>query len=490
VAGPRWSLLLAGFPLLIALVAWSWKQPGAALVALALLIPIQARINLPGDWSLAIGFIAISGLAAVVVYREMALGAWCLVLGRGDGQPDRHQSYRPLSPSTKHQAPSTALFLLITSALASFWMAVELGEAARRTLYLGWFLLLFWVVPRCVRSPEAVYRVARAIPFATLVVAVIGLAQFAAQFWVGPLPLAAFWVERVTPILEGERVAASYGQVGTNWILWIGGQPILRAIGPFSGPPDAAQYLGVALPLAVALALYRKRLRAWDLAGLGLLSLFFALSFSRQAWVGVLAGLIGIALAAWPLPGARTLARRLGFFLSLGLVVGTTGLVWGSVQREGPLGAVVDRLRSIGDSSDTSNRDRLQTWAQALVIAEEHPILGTGLGNFGSATGERRGTYSHNTYLDFLVEVGPLGLLGLLLLLAWAGTSARRLARAGPTPELRAFGLGAFGSVIALAVIFFFDDAFFFPRAGQAFWLLLGLIAAAVSTQGAGAERS
>jgi O-antigen ligase len=154
-------------------------------------------------------------------------------------------------------------------------------------------------------------------------------------------------------------------------------------------------------------------------------------------------------------------------------------LFGGSVQREGLLGSIVHRAQSIGDQSDSSNRHRIETWSRALLLAEEHPVLGTGLGNYGSAIGEHRGAYSHNTYLDVLVETGPLGLLGLLVLLGWAASAARRVAHAAPHPGLQAFGLGALGSLVALAVIFFFDDAFYFPRAGQAFWLLLGLIAAA-----------
>src|SRR5262249_58788394 len=144
--------------------------------------------------------------------------------------------------------------------------------------------------------------------------------------------------------------------------------------------------------------------------------------------------------------------------------------------------AVVDRLRSIGDRSDESNMARFDTWLSALALAEEHPIVGAGLGNYATAVGDLHGTYSHSTYLDVLAETGPVGLLGLMLLLAWAAAGAWQVACQARRPELQAFGLGALGSVVALAAIFFFDDAFYFPRAGQAFWLLLGLLAAGSST--------
>lgn len=483
VAGPLFSPLLVGGPLLMgAALAWVWHRPDAGVAALAFLIPLQVRLNLPGDWSLALGFVAICGLAAVAAYRGLTDAA-CPTSPRGLGDRDASAIGSPTRRSRAtdkdrfHYLLPVACWLLIAAGLASLFPAAQKGEAFRRGLYLGWFLLLLWLVPQCVRSPEAVVGVTRAGLAAASLAALIGVAQFAAQLWVGALPLMTFWIEFVTPILEGERVAASYLEHGTNWVLWVGGQPILRAIGPFSGPPDVAQYLGIALPIAIALALSRPRLRGRELAALSILILFLLLSFSRQGWVGIVAGLLVIAAGA-AATGGRMLSRRVGLLLAVAGLSATTALVAGSLQREGPLAAVVDRLRSFGDPGDVSSLARFETWRTALVLAEERPLLGAGLGNYGSAAGERRGTYSHNTYLDLLVETGPLGLLGLLLLLAWAATGAWHVAYRGQTPELRAFGLGALGAVAALALIFFFDDAFFFPRAGQAFWLLLGLIAA------------
>jgi O-antigen ligase len=171
------------------------------------------------------------------------------------------------------------------------------------------------------------------------------------------------------------------------------------------------------------------------------------------------------------------LRRRLGGLVLLGVLTVAVSIGIGATGRGGRA-AVVDRLLSIGDRGDISNLNRLQTWTTALVLAERDPILGSGLGNYASGLGERRGVYSHNTYLDLLVETGPLGLLGLLTLLGWGAGSAWAVARRASTERLRAAGVGCVGAIAGLAVIFFFDDAFFFPRAGQAFWLLLGVLAA------------
>jgi O-antigen ligase len=465
-AGPtRGSLLIGGAFFLTLLLVMAWCRPDACVAGLAFLIPLQVRLNLPGNWSLAIGFVLISSLALVVAYREIVVR-------------------ESLPVVSERLGPALAIALFASAAAASLWVAADLVEAARRWLYLGWFLALLWLVPRCVRDSAALLRVVRAIVTAAALVALLGIVQFTLQFLVGTLPLLGFWLRFVTPILEGERVAATYHDFGTNWILWIGGQPLMRAIGPFSGPPDVAQYLGVSLPLAVAFTLQRPRLRARDLALLALLLLFLVLTFSRQAWVGIFLALVVICLAGsrhssmGSPPPASCVSRRLGYPLAAGVLAATLVLIAGNVQREGPLAAVVDRLRSIGDRGDVSNMARFDTWLSALSLAEEHPVVGAGLGNYATAVGDRRGAYSHSTYLDVLAETGPVGLLGLLLLLAWAAAGAWQVACRARQPELQAFGLGALGSVVALALIFFFDDAFYFPRAGQAFWLLLGLIVA------------
>jgi O-antigen ligase len=151
----------------------------------------------------------------------------------------------------------------------------------------------------------------------------------------------------------------------------------------------------------------------------------------------------------------------------------------GAAEQNEVTGPLVSRLVSIGDQGERANIERLETWAWGLALAEQYPVLGVGLANTYQAVQDRRGAYTHNTYLDVLVETGPLGLLGLLALLGWGLITAWHVARHGATPGLQIFGVGAVGALLALATIFFFDDAFYIPRTGQTFWLFLGLIAAA-----------
>jgi hypothetical protein len=295
VAGPGLGFLLIGGALLLSfLLAAIWCRLDRGVAALAFLIPLQVRLPLAGDWALAVGFIAISGLAGALVLRQLF-----------DRVGDR------LKPRSTASVPTTCLLVstfCFLPAAASLWVTPEVMDTMRRLLYLSWFLLLFWIVPGIIRSEEAIERVWRALVAGGVAAALIALTQFSLQFVVGPLPLLGFWLQFVSPILEGERVAGILQQ-GTNWVLSVGGQPLMRAVGPFFAPQDAAQYLGVCLPLAAASLLSRPRIRARDLLLLATLLLFLTFSFARQAWVGVFVGLSAVALGSWLLALGPTLGH-------------------------------------------------------------------------------------------------------------------------------------------------------------------------------------
>jgi O-antigen ligase len=83
------------------------------------------------------------------------------------------------------------------------------------------------------------------------------------------------------------------------------------------------------------------------------------LTFTRNAYVGMLAALLGYLL--WRRPRALLL-----FLPALVLVV---ALLPGDIR---------DRMRSIGDLSDPSNRDRVSMLHAGLRMVGDHPVLGLG----------------------------------------------------------------------------------------------------------------
>lgn len=159
----------------------------------------------------------------------------------------------------------------------------------------------------------------------------------------------------------------------------------------------------LALPLAVALAVHDARRAVVLLAGASALVLAAAL-YLTQNRSGYLA--VGVALVVWL---SRTLAPRM---------------------RLAPVGAVVVGFalwRSL-----TGLGDRAQYWRVAWRVVERHPLLGSGAGTFDEQWLRYRGSGvsvrdAHSLYLETLSELGVVGLVLLVALLALPIVVSRRV---------------------------------------------------------------
>lgn len=85
--------------------------------------------------------------------------------------------------------------------------------------------------------------------------------------------------------------------------------------------------------------------------------------------------------------------------------------------------STMQRVLSTFNSGETDYLGgRLQIFADAAGIIDEHPLLGVGSGAFKSAT--RFGTIAHNTFLSILSETGIVGFLLFCCILILAGLEA------------------------------------------------------------------
>jgi O-antigen ligase len=159
----------------------------------------------------------------------------------------------------------------------------------------------------------------------------------------------------------------------------------------------------LALPLAVALAVHDARRAVVSLAGASAVVLAVAL-YLTQNRSGYLA--VGVALVVWL---SRTFAPRM---------------------RIAPVGAVlvgVALWRSLAGLGD-----RAQYWRVAWRVVERHPLLGSGAGTFDEQWLRYRGSGvsvrdAHSLYLETLSELGVVGLVLLVALLALPIVVSRRV---------------------------------------------------------------
>jgi len=236
-------------------------------------------------------------------------------------------------------------------------------------------------------------------------------------------------------------------------------------VGSLMGGPGAYLALGsVGLPLALALTLQilaprgsRESLAArLGQSGQGsLVTLVYGMLLASAAFVGLLAGpyysaVFALGLVLVGLPSARPSGLRwtaVGLtFLALAALAGGAGLgvVWaGSRTFPPPVGP--EDLRAA-----------VRVWKDALPIARDFPLLGTGLGTFSTVypyykTQDAATTTAMSSLLQWWVESGfvGLGLLGAGLL--WSLYKLPGAVRRVGTAD-RALAFGLIGAAVAFTL--------------------------------------
>ncbi|KKS65978.1 MAG: hypothetical protein UV36_C0038G0006 [Parcubacteria group bacterium GW2011_GWC2_42_6] len=413
-------------------------------------LPFQVALNLGADYDLASGrvfILLLFAFLALIFLREKKRLVRQLV------------DLRIILPLA---------FFLLLAALSFFW-APSQSWAGRKILFLvsvaPMFLLAryFYLSPGSKHSQFATGKFSWAIIIPAIISAFIALAQFLSQFLFGIDTVMEFWSRYIAPLWWGQNFG---GLVISNpsWLVALGGQTIMRAIGLFPDPHMLAFYLGMVMPLVLAGLLFSEKYKKTLLGVFFLLLIVFCLTFSRGGYLGLIASLALVAVKAWPALSAA--ARK--FMLSCLALVILLFLWFGA--------SPVVRLISIFDLNEGSNAGRLANWSQSLAVAKSNPLLGVGSGNYSFAVEPsadyRNSISSHNLYLDILAELGIFGLLAWLAVWLAVGRGFIKLKLAG---NQSAFLLGIYGGLVYFAVHSVFETAMFNPIIAAFLMIYLGV---------------
>jgi hypothetical protein len=256
----------------------------------------------------------------------------------------------------------------------------------------------------------------------------------------------------------------------------------VRAVGTFYDPNMFANYLVLSIFVVLGLSEEVGRLVRW-----GSLALLLTTLLATKSNGGLVA--LGAGGAAWLLARAWTLRISPGGLLATALFGGA--LVLSGVWIVKGMGVGETELAEVSSStvlgrSSHSSEGRFQIWGSLLRRYVDTP-LGIGPGNSAMQplTVEERerpdsflSKESHNDYLGYLIERGPLALLGLLALkLTVFGTIVdwwRRRSRQGHLSG-GAFAAAAIGAVVASAAHSFTIEVLHFRHE----WLFVAMICAA-----------
>jgi O-antigen ligase len=218
-----------------------------------------------------------------------------------------------------------------------------------------------------------------------------------------------------------------------------------RVFLPFVTPGVLGGYLAMVIPLSLI-----NRNRIWFTP-----LLFFALllTMSPVAFLSLFCALIGYFCLQGKLKKSSVLILA-GLFLLIVVMV---------ILRSATL---KEHIRPV-----FSMVMRLNYWQESLNIIKVHPFVGVGLGNLNL----QMSRYTHNSYLQILAEMGILGLLSLVWIVAAVFKSGLKNLR-------QSLYRNQIAVLLTSSVVFlihnFLDFTFFLPEVSLIWWLVLGLILA------------
>jgi putative inorganic carbon (HCO3(-)) transporter len=450
-------LVLGGTGLLTLLLIW----PNLSVFLLIPIIPFSPLV------ATTIGGVKI-GLMEIVLF--LGVVAWLLKLATTQTELRRQLMGQPAFGSR----PVLLLpFLVFLAGVSLSWLtALSIGASLVETLkwveMLALYLLIVALLP------------ARHLTWAVAVILLTGIAQ-------ATLGLYQFIFK-----------------VGPEGFLLFGGR-FLRAYGTFAQPNPYGGYLGLILPLGLALTLWawfdfrsRRRLTAASLVfllGVSLsLSILLAALFvsqSRSAWLGF--GLSSLVILA--IYNKKTAVALATAVLAGTLIVLAGAFDVGGASVNATYGVIIQRLveaRSIFTLTDVAGIevtdanfaiiDRLAHWQAAANMWRDHPWLGVGFGNYAVvypayAVGRWLDSlgHAHNYLLNLGAETGLIGIIVYLIFWIFAfGVLWRAMHRA--TGLHRAVAVGAIGTFVHLHVHNFFDNLYV-----QGMYLHLAILLALIS---------
>jgi O-antigen ligase len=244
----------------------------------------------------------------------------------------------------------------------------------------------------------------------------------------------------------------------------------VRAYSVVQNPNVLGALLAMGSLISGSLALSRafSGARRLLLAGACLVQLLgLAVTFSRGAWLGLVAGLLAMAVLAY--------RRYLPAIVGLGVVA------WFAAPR-----VFIQRLMFTFSEEyalrSSAGLGRMYRWDVSLHHILEHPVFGMGLGTFGGTAAFMFGYWAlwvDNYYLQLAAEGGLLLLVFFLWLLLRGAKGLVRGYRVSRDPFLKALSAGTFGAFVAVAVANAFEADWETLAVGVEYWFLAGLVTSA-----------
>ncbi|QQS47642.1 MAG: O-antigen ligase family protein [Acidobacteriota bacterium] len=288
------------------------------------------------------------------------------------------------------------------------------------------------------------------------------------------------------------------------WLRPMGSPP--SPFGPFLNHSNFAGYMELLVPIPIGLVVagaLRGPVRLFAIFAAALMSLSVILSLSRGGMIGLIAGLVFLAVTSiwWARSRNRSIETEpsaiVSWFRHIAVVLLVLGAAFLGMLWLGP-DAVMDSVAPIAASEadlekQTFFYNRGWIWKDTLAMIRANPLSGVGLGAFGAAypvytssDGSLRVEAAHNDYLQALSDAGLIGAaLGIWFLVLLFRSIFRALASRDRL--LAGLALGSGAGLFAVLIHSAFDFNLHLPSNSLLF-LLLVTIAEGVTPRRQGSQ--
>ena len=310
------------------------------------------------------------------------------------------------------------------------------------------YLLIYLIFSRTELSTRSLHALLNLTMAASVIVALIGLAQLA------DLPGVRSFINGYFPMDGSGEAICQFGVCRPDSLLehWsaFGGFALLNFI------------------LALALAAWRHP--AFSKRWLTIVMAANAVAvLASQTQAVIIALLIVIPVVVWH---ARRVPRQL-ILVAAAIVVGLA-VFWPQVSAR-----ATQQFSSLGSgsSSPVSLETRFRYWnAYFFPVIGDHLLTGTGTVIPGEIPSQLA-AFVDNEYLRLAFRAGVVGVGALLLMLATVGIVGWRN-RGDPDPMVRAVGATAVAYVIGFAIMGATGEYLTYAGLAQLFWMLIGVLGA------------
>ncbi len=398
--------------------------------------PTMSAVDIRQPWVMALFLIFCVPLFPEYVAPFVSVAAFFFALA------DVRRHHRRLRVG---EAGKVVVIFLSFMALHLLW-ASDKGLSLLSWVYWAAMFLSYLSLTSILISPR---RIETALFILSVIVGLLGLIACAQYICVAllhiecvPLQVWDFLDERVYALVDMNIHLHSLG---------------IRAAATFANPNLFSQFMIMAIPFVAAYGFTGTRSAARILARVSLVLAVGGVfvSFSRGAYLAL--GAIAVVMCV---ANIRRLVPILVVAFSGCLLLPAS--VW-------------ERLGSVGNASDVAISERFQVWGITMQAFLERPLTGHGIGLGGIwprlAESGFAAPHAHNTFLEFLVEGGILGLV-LLLFLLW------KLFREGfeliiHNPRIRMYGAAVIAFCGGFCVSGMVDYPLFAPKLIGMFFVVL-----------------